>query len=259
MRARLCSSLVGLCGLATVLGLCESHQLKCLGTFAQVLPNHRRVLGLKGGQGGEDFEGPGLDTQDLRKRAIEKCIEEKLIVSKDHLDTADPEGWRPLHLAVKDERPDHVVLLAQAGANLDSCTARGITGLLIACYAGNLKMAQALLTAGANPNFRDDREGRSALLMAAAGGHTGIVSLLLHHNADPDITDLEHRTPLWAAARFGNKGVVQALLEAGADPNKGGAEKALSVVCKSLDGEDARGRDGDDIARMLTEAGAKPE
>ena len=45
-----------------------------------------------------------------------------------------------------------------------------------------------MLDAGAHIEDRDDR-GRTALMIAAEGGHTEIANLLLAHGADPSLKD----------------------------------------------------------------------
>jgi ankyrin repeat protein len=51
-----------------------------------------------------------------------------------------------------------------------------------------VKVVQQLLDAGARIDDRDAR-GRTALMIAAEGGHAGIASLLLARGADPSLTD----------------------------------------------------------------------
>lgn len=59
------------------------------------------------------------------------------------------------------------------------------------------------------------------LLVASEFGHADVVSLLIHHGADPDHGNkTDSSTALMWACEAGHIDVVKALLEEGADPNK---------------------------------------
>ncbi len=62
------------------------------------------------------------------------------------------------------------------------------TPLIRASAYGHIDVVVRLLSAGANPNARDERSiGDTALHEAARGGHSEIISLLLHAGGDPTI------------------------------------------------------------------------
>ncbi|KIJ59929.1 hypothetical protein HYDPIDRAFT_63775, partial [Hydnomerulius pinastri MD-312] len=63
--------------------------------------------------------------------------------------------------------------------------------------------------------------GKSALLIAAAGGHRPIVDLLLDRGAAVNVADNSGRSALLLATDSGHFPVVETLLEHGADPNIG--------------------------------------
>ncbi|MFO1315099.1 MAG: ankyrin repeat domain-containing protein [Burkholderiales bacterium] len=156
--------------------------------------------------------------------------------------------------------------------------------LLAAVAARDAAAAQAALTAGADPDVRDDA-GATALMRAAHGGDLALVRLLLAaganvnavaaggwtalhkavHNADedrgfPDVVqalldagaDVEARIgygirPLMLAAGYGETAVVETLLHAGADVlarNDGGLTALMMVKEKFYV----------DVINLLTEA-----
>lgn len=80
---------------------------------------------------------------------------------------------------------------------------------------GGEKCVQMLLKSGCDANL-SDKEGRTALHVAAAKGHHSVVRLLLADGADPLRMDQSGQTPLHvAAATVSPAGlqVVQLLLE----------------------------------------------
>ncbi len=64
-----------------------------------------------------------------------------------------------------------------------------------------------------------DKDGRTALMLAAYNGQTEIVKLLLSHNANANHTDVLKRTALMYASSGPFTETVLALLQAGAKPN----------------------------------------
>jgi ankyrin repeat protein len=92
--------------------------------------------------------------------------------------------------------------------------------LLHAASFGDVTSLNNLLRQGASPNARaKDRTGRTALILAAAGGHIEIVKALLAKGATVDDRDLTGHTALnWAAMR-NRTNVAIALIDKGADIN----------------------------------------
>ena len=146
-----------------------------------------------------------------------------------------------------------VSALLTAGADPDAALPEDArTGLMLAVVlpaSAALPLAQAFLSAGADPN-RSDRSGRTALHHAieAGTGHghsirakenasVRVVRLLLAAGADPNHRDRSGRSPLFPAAEracsYGPKeaAIFDALLASGADPRirDGQARTALDV------------------------------
>lgn len=92
---------------------------------------------------------------------------------------------------------------------------------------GELEVVKIYLAAGmdvnaANPYATKRRRGmggRTALHMAASGGHAKLVGYLLKNGAAPDPRGSHNQSPLLAAAAYGHMKIVEMLANKGADVN----------------------------------------
>jgi len=179
----------------------------------------------------------------------------------------DAEGNTPLHGAVLSAEPTIAAMLLDAGAAIDALNHAGASALSIACRAGNWPLAQFLLERGAKTlpakgepalvaasgiadddlagvklllkhraavNALDARQ-RSALMTAAAEGHTQIARTLCAAGADVNLADQHGHTALMEAARAGAVDVVALLADAQADAGARDqhGRDALTLACQS--------------------------
>ena len=101
-----------------------------------------------------------------------------------------PRGWTMVHHAVWADEPAVLRLLLRAACPLSPLPAAPtaldrLPPLHLAAFAKSKECSAVLLAHGV-PVDAEDHIGRSALHVAAAGGATSIVSLLLKHGADPN-------------------------------------------------------------------------
>ncbi|RYP53682.1 hypothetical protein DL769_010477 [Monosporascus sp. CRB-8-3] len=87
--------------------------------------------------------------------------------------------------------------------------------LHLAVRNGSKAIAQALLTAGANANSRDD-SGALPLHLAVQHRRRSMADLLLTYGADPDAVNAEGITPLELAVRCRDEDIVNLLISGGA-------------------------------------------
>ena len=78
------------------------------------------------------------------------------------------------------------------------------------------RIAQALLSAGADPN-KKDVHNKSPLQCAVLAGNIQLISVLMDGGADPEVRDDMGCTALLRATLIGNGEVVKALIDGGAD------------------------------------------
>lgn len=190
----------------------------------------------------DDFNSGAKDRPSSACRELMKAVEakniplvKKILDSKEVTDfeSMDDRGWTPLLLALNDNNRECVVMLLDAGANVNHAAGRmGETPLTYAAgdyYGANPLMVSLLLARGADPNLLPYNHQDGPLLTVAKDGKEAITMLLLKGGADIEQYDTWHNTAIHIAAANGNAGVIRILAEQGANLNKlgGGSETAL--------------------------------
>jgi ankyrin repeat protein len=128
------------------------------------------------------------------------------------------------------------------------------------------QMVEALLKAGADPNYKDCYMGdtnrfSTPLHIACYQGYFAVVQLLVSQpGVELNTIDIDGYTPLMLAVCKGNKEIVGLLLAKGANPNV--AKQRRGGVVSMIDGTTPLGwaeqRAMDDIANMLRGAAGTP-
>jgi hypothetical protein len=108
-------------------------------------------------------------------------------------------------------------LFLAAGIPPNTKQKNGATAVLMAAAARCDEVVTLLLAHGANPNPTDN--GISPLMAASSSGALGAVKALLNKQADPNASDDEGKTALMLAAGNGYLDIVKALLASGAHAN----------------------------------------
>lgn len=147
------------------------------------------------------------------------------------IESADEDGFTPLHLAVIQGNLSLVNLLLANKADVNALDGEGHSVVHWAIVCGEIEALRAVLTAGADVST-PDINGGSPLHYAAQmcgtnfEGKTGqtssklaldILNILLHHpKSSVDLMDKDGRQPLLWAASAGSEKAVLALIKAGA-------------------------------------------
>jgi uncharacterized protein len=182
-------------------------------------------------------------------------------------------GSCPLEEAVKAANFDLVRMLLKAGAYADEPNADGQTPLMLAAHTGVVKIAELLVSYGANVNAREKWRGQTALMWATAQDHPEMTRLLLRHGAKVNVREdyndwldratqitseprAQYRpegglTALLYAARSGCLGCVSALLKAGANADKPTPD-GFTPLITAIDNFHF------DVAKYLLQHGANP-
>jgi ankyrin repeat protein len=141
-----------------------------------------------------------------------------LVAQGANSNTLSPNGYSGLMHAAEMGHQDSVEVLLGNGAQLNVKSSSGDTALILAVVEGYQEIVKALLARGADPGVRD-RDGVAPLIYASANCKTEIVRSLLERQADGNSGDNTGRTALIAATIEGCSNIVVALLAREADPN----------------------------------------
>lgn len=125
----------------------------------------------------------------------------------------------PLHLAALYGRESMAAFLIEKGAKVDANMKFGITPLLVATQFNQAPIVQLLLDKKANIQ-QSDQEGFTALHFAAQNGDAMVARLLIDKGAKIDARDKVNKsTPLAIAVENNHSEVAQLLQEHGASDN----------------------------------------
>jgi ankyrin repeat protein len=108
---------------------------------------------------------------------------------------------------------EHVELFAKAGMNINAKDKDGSTALMIAAEKGDLPIAQLLIEHGADVNA-NNADGYTALMYVAYKGNLAVAELLIKSRADINAQDKDGWTALRYASVQGKKEMVALLKKA---------------------------------------------
>jgi uncharacterized protein len=115
------------------------------------------------------------------------------------VDSQNPSGWTPLHVAAEHGRADACTLLIQRKAKIDRPLKGSDTQPIhLAAENGQLEVVKLLVEKGAKVDARDDRMC-TPLHLAAQDGHLAVVKWLVEHKADINAKDKEGQNVFWYA------------------------------------------------------------
>lgn len=145
----------------------------------------------------------------------------KLLAEGANANVLGPGGYRPLHLAAAENRPDIVTLLLDAGAEVDGLDAQTATALNFAtAKTGDkaVELVKLLIARGANVNHQWTTEPRSTVLTDLLNQEDNeapsleILRTLLRAGADPNRSNERQETPLMLSADYPHQPELCSLL-----------------------------------------------
>jgi ankyrin repeat protein len=159
----------------------------------------------------------------------------------------------PLHYAVGFGNTEAIRVLVKHGADVetDSDLSAGATPLIWAATLCRMPAAQVLLELGAKVGTRD-RNGRTALYLAARAGCEEVFRLLLEKGANPSSINYERSSILNGACLGGNKTIVELLLAKDPDLEQADARGFTPLLSAAEHGHA-------EIVKLLLARGADPK
>ncbi|XP_048461495.1 ankyrin repeat domain-containing protein 27 isoform X2 [Rhincodon typus] len=177
------------------------------------------------------------------------------------VNSANQDGFTPLHVAALHGHFDLVSLLLRHGANVNMKNSHNATPLHLACQHNDLQIVQYLLNYNAKLN-KKDLYGNTSLLHACLQGHLEIAELLLEHGAYVNLANNQGNTALHEAVKGKHGALVNLLLCNGALVNLRNKQQCTPVDCaeevcgknveilKILETVSAQVTDEDDVFRL---------
>lgn len=132
----------------------------------------------------------------------------------------DSKCLRPIHKAAKAgnaRRLEDILAKDRFQANAeDKCDSK-VRPLMLAAFGGHTRCVELLLNAGANVHVAHGGNGVTPLIAATVTGDEAMVGMMLEKRAQPNVAEGRNWTALSFASQYGHTAVVKRLLEAGAD------------------------------------------
>ncbi len=138
--------------------------------------------------------------------AVEQAIKAGVDVN-----AADEKQQNALMLASFNGHTPVVKILLDNGATLGARDSNGRTPLMFAATGANASTVEFLIEKGAQVDAVDTAEKFTPLMYAAAEGQVEVVEVLLKHQADPGLRDVDGDTARDFASQNGHSAVVQLL------------------------------------------------
>ncbi len=167
------------------------------------------------------------------------------------LETPDPSGKTPLHLAAYWGYTEVVSTLLDLGATVDARTGNGMTPLHLAAVFAHKEIAESLLDLNADINATES-QGATPLHSAAAEGHRSIAELLLTRGATVDAQAENGNTPLHNASILGQTETAKLLLHHSANINATALDGTTPLHKATAEGHIV-------LAQMLRDKGARAD
>ncbi|XP_008104963.2 fibronectin type 3 and ankyrin repeat domains protein 1 isoform X2 [Anolis carolinensis] len=175
---------------------------------------------------------------------------------------SEPMSGDQLHRAVSRDDVDEVLsilqrrlaqVLVENGADVNMKNSSGKDSLMIACFAGNLDIAQYLRSKGASWQARD-LGGCTAMHWAADGGHCDVIEWMIQDGCevDPKDTGLEWTPLMRLCALTGKTDVATLFIDAGASVNIRDKDGKTPLMIAALNNHE-------DLVTLLLERGADPD
>ena len=146
------------------------------------------------------------------------------------LNMLDENGFTPAMQAAWHGQAECLQILINHGANTDLRNATGCTATHFAAGQGRAECLQLLITDDPEQIDAKTKFGATPLILAAKGGYSECVLILLESGADPNIQYRGNQNALLFAAGNGHYDCLEALIEHGVDMNQSNSQKVTPLM-----------------------------
>ncbi len=182
-----------------------------------------------------DRDGDGWTPLMLAAYNGQSFVVNALLEAKADFKVKDSKGvWDALMIALSEGRGSVAEKLIEAGATIPAAPVSDLAPLVHTVYGGDLQSVRLVLATKPDLGARD-KDGWSALELAAYNNHPQIAMELLRAGIDPALKDKEGKTAVDRAQQNKNAEIV-ALLGGPWDRPKTGGTK-IAVPCPALGGD----------------------
>ena len=122
----------------------------------------------------------------------------------------------PIHWAIQGKNMEVIQYLIKIGSDINCVDGLGFSPLDLAVGENELKIAEFLLSKGAELDRIERRGGGYPLHLACAWGYSSMVVLLVQSGSDFNLENDELNTPLHIAVKSGSLEIVEYLINNGA-------------------------------------------
>ena len=176
------------------------------------------------------------------------------------VNSADDDGWTPLHIAVhRQDRELTKLLLEHPDIDVNARNRWKSTPLMLAAGGGNLGIVESLLRHPLiSVDLRAEYYGRTALIEAAVKGHAHIARYLVSYGADVNIADKTGRnTALIEAIKNRHFDIAVHLLRTGTVDFSNRDQRLQALIWASRSGDALRRELDSAISAFFSRAGGR--
>ena len=224
----------------------------------------------------KDINKPNCEGYTKLHRAVKNCDSYECLklllagANPNLLTSKSSYNWTPFMLAmicglddeeVNRERREIVIIMLEAGADVNLRNSYGITAFMIASQVGTTDIVELLIQAGADVNAIDNEDRIFPLWLACyrSPEQSDMVRLLIEAGADVNKKSSDGRTALMRAVVSRHPDIVRQLLEVGADvdiQDNDGSTALMDLMYEEESDDLAEEERRKDILLKLLEAGA---
>ena len=193
-------------------------------TFSALnLVKYKNILGLQNyiKMNNDSFDDVNLNDS-LIEAVRDSNLETIMLLVEAGADVNAKDEWNSTALMFASEKGYELLAkyLVNNDADVDAANKYNNTALICAALNGHLEIVKCFVENGADVNLKGGYHNNTALIFAIVNGHLEVVKYLVGNGADLNAEDKNNLTALMLASEKGHIEIVKCLVENGADVNR---------------------------------------